>query len=98
MKEMGDMKAVYCGHDHDNDYYGDYFNITLSYGRKTGYGAYGPPPGWLRGARVLEIQENPFSIKTWIRQEDGTKVVSQPLHPPGSQQTFLCCDAIAKKK
>lgn len=22
MKEMGDMRSVHCGHDHDNDYYG----------------------------------------------------------------------------
>jgi pre-mRNA-splicing factor SYF1 len=47
-------------HDHNNDFYGDYYNVTLAYGRKTGYGGYGPPPGWLRGARVLELTENPF--------------------------------------
>lgn len=34
------------------------------YGRKSGYGGYGPPPGWLRGARVIEIHENPFKVWT----------------------------------
>jgi len=98
MKQMGDIMGVYCGHDHNNDYYGVYHNITLAYGRKTGYGAYGPPPGWLRGARVIELSQNPFRITSWIRQEDGTLVLDQPLHKPGDQQTFLCCGASSKKK
>jgi len=97
MKTMGDIVSVHCGHDHDNDYFGDYYDITLAYGRKTGYGAYGPPAGWLRGARVIEITENPFSIAMWIRQEDGSKV-SQPFHVPGSPQFFLCCDALGSEK
>lgn len=25
-----------------------------------------------RGARVFEVTMNPYSIKTWVRQEDGT--------------------------
>lgn len=45
MKELGDIKGVYCGHDHSNDYIGDYHGITLGFGRKTGYGCYGPPWG-----------------------------------------------------
>jgi hypothetical protein len=28
----------------------------LAYGRKSGYGGYGPPEGWLRGARVIELR------------------------------------------
>jgi len=91
--EMGDVKSVHCGHDHDNDFFGDFENITLAYGRKTGYGGYGPPPGWLRGARILEITENPFQIKTWIRQEDGSvvSVQGQPVHFPGLNRYHECC-------
>jgi hypothetical protein len=52
---MGNVKATFCGHDHCNDYWGDYYGISLYYGRKTGYGSYGPFPGDQRGARILEF-------------------------------------------
>jgi len=39
------IKATFCGHDHNNDFHGDYNGIELYYGRKTGYGGYGPPLG-----------------------------------------------------
>jgi hypothetical protein len=42
---------------------GVYGGVRLMYGRKSGYGGYGPPPGWLRGARVIEIHENPFKVQ-----------------------------------
>jgi hypothetical protein len=74
-KEMGDVKFMTVGHDHSNDYAGDYNGITLAYGRKSGYGGYGPPHDWKRGARVIELVEEPFQINTWIRQEDGTQVL-----------------------
>lgn len=54
------------GHDHNNDYYGNYDGVNLAYGRKTGYGAYGPS-GMLHGARVFEVSLNPYKIETWIR-------------------------------
>jgi len=92
-KEMGEVKGVYCGHDHNNDWFGDYYGITLAYGRKTGYGGYGPPPGWLRGARILQITEKPFTIKSWIRQEDGSIVTNQPIHNPDENKYHVCCDA-----
>lgn len=46
--------AVFCGHDHVNDYHGDWKGVDLTYGRVTGWGAYGPPT-WQRGGRLLEI-------------------------------------------
>jgi hypothetical protein len=92
MKAAGDIRGVYCGHDHNNDYWGVFHNITLGYGRKTGYGAYGPPAGWLRGARVIELSHDPvFKHVSWIRQEDLSVVTSQLLHQPGTNQTFKCC-------
>jgi len=91
-REMGDIKYSFCGHDHNNDYYGDYFGITLGYGRKTGYGSYGPPSGWMHGARVIEFTQNSFEIKTWLRVEDGS-IEDQPTQTPGSSYRFVgCCD------
>lgn len=49
------------GHDHNNDYHGEYEGITLSYGRKTGYSCYGPS-NLLHGARVFELTLEPYSI------------------------------------
>ena len=68
-----------CGHDHNNDYYGQYKGINLAYGRKTGYGSYGPYK-FLRGARVFEITEDPYDIETWIR-ENGGFIVRQTEQP-----------------
>lgn len=59
------------GHDHDNDYYGEFDGINLAYGRKTGHACYGPN-NMQRGARVFEVTMNPYKITTWVRQEDGT--------------------------
>lgn len=71
MKEQKTVEWVSVGHDHDNDYYGEYDGINLAYGRKTGYACYGPD-NMQRGARVFEVTMNPYSIETWVRQEDGS--------------------------
>ena len=39
------MKALFVGHDHINDFIVDFEGLQLGYGRKTGYGCYGPAPG-----------------------------------------------------
>ncbi len=52
--EQPTVQWVSCGHDHNNDFYGQYQGIYLAYGRKSGYGSYGPDK-FARGARVFEI-------------------------------------------
>lgn len=52
LKEEKAVQWVSVGHDHNNDYYGEYDGINLAYGRKTGYGSYGPT-GVQNGARVF---------------------------------------------
>ncbi len=52
--EQPTVEWVSAGHDHDNDYYGYYEGVNLAYGRKTGYGGYGPDK-FSRGARVFEV-------------------------------------------
>lgn len=37
----------------------------LAYGRKSGYGGYGPPEGWLRGARVVELRLGEDAAVRW---------------------------------
>ena len=60
--------------DHSTDYWGTYGGIGLSYGRKTGYGSYGPKFE-KRGARMFDLtfdlKSGKMNIDTWIREEDG---------------------------
>ncbi|MFD2924865.1 metallophosphoesterase [Halobacillus naozhouensis] len=61
MLERGDVKGVFCGHDHINTYAGNYYGIMLGYAGSTGFGAYGlsgSEKNRLRGARVFHLDEN----------------------------------------
>jgi len=75
LQQMNHVRIVSCGHDHANDFAGDYNGILLAYGRKTGFGSYGPR-SQLLGARVFEFDSASRSVHTWIRQADGS--VSAP--------------------
>lgn len=74
LKEQPTVDWVTCGHEHANDYYGEYYGINLAYGRKTGYGCYGPTYPSKPGARVFEVTEEPYTIETWIREAGGLKI------------------------
>ncbi|XP_029125097.1 probable inactive purple acid phosphatase 29 isoform X1 [Cajanus cajan] len=74
----GDVKAVFTGHDHLNDFCGNLMNIQLCYAGGFGYHAYGKA-GWPRRARVVVASLNKTregswgdvkSIKTWKRLDD----------------------------
>lgn len=83
MKEMGDMKGMFVGHDHDNDYAVYWKGILLAYGRYTGGNTvYNHLPN---GARVIELDEKAPEFKTWIRLNDGT------------EQSITCPDDFIKK-
>lgn len=76
--EAGDVKAVFAGHDHINDFCGELTGINLCYAGGFGYHAYGKA-GWSRRARVVlatldKTAKNKWgevkSIKTWKRLDD----------------------------
>ncbi|MGG1659237.1 metallophosphoesterase [Brevibacillus sp. NRS-1366] len=61
MLERGDVKGVFCGHDHVNTYVGNYYGILLGYAGNTGFGTYGlegEERNRLRGARIFNLDEN----------------------------------------
>lgn len=61
MLERGDVKGVFVGHDHVNNYVGNYFGITLGYSANTGFATYGlggTENNRLRGARVFTVKED----------------------------------------
>ncbi|CAM6111684.1 unnamed protein product [Calypogeia fissa] len=78
LREEGDVKATFVGHDHVNDYCGSLMGIKLCYGGGTGYHAYGKV-GWSRRARIVVASLDQHSaghftgtpnITTWKRLDD----------------------------
>lgn len=76
--EAGDVKVVFTGHDHVNDFCGELTGIHLCYAGGFGYHAYGKA-GWARRARVVvatleKLEKGGWggvkSIKTWKRLDD----------------------------
>lgn len=68
VRERGDVKGIFCGHDHINTYYGNYHGVILGYSGSTGFGTYGlsgPERNRLKGARVFYYNEsNPWTFQT----------------------------------
>ncbi len=71
MVERGDVQAVFCGHDHSNDYCGKVHGIYLCYGHVTGCETRNPPEG-MHGARVIRLNQGGKSFNTWVRLADGS--------------------------
>ncbi len=79
MKEMGDVKAIITGHDHDNDFALRWQHMFLMYGRYSGgdtvYNNLKPS-----GARVIEFAQDEPGFHSWIRVQGGQ--VMQKMHYP----------------
>lgn len=78
--ERGDVRGVYCGHDHVNNYMGKLRGIELGYDGSLGHYTYprvepdDPANLRVRGGRVFEITDGaPACHKTWMRFKDGSK-------------------------
>lgn len=77
--ERSDVKGIFCGHDHVNNYVGKFHGITLGYNGVVGFHGYPhTPPGdatndRARGGRVFVIDAStPERFKTWMRFRDGS--------------------------
>lgn len=73
------MKASFVGHNHGLDWCCPMNSMYLCFARHTGYGGYGT---WTRGSRIIDIQEDPFRVSTYILLEDGS--ISSWLNIPGT--------------
>lgn len=82
---MGDVIGTFCGHDHTNDFSGTLHGIKLCYGRASGYNTYGKE-GFMRGSRVIQLNQGQHEFATWLRLEDGSVVHEQPTHDPNNAQ------------
>lgn len=83
------MFALFVGHDHSNDYVNDFEGFLLGYGRKTGYGCYGPPKGCVSVEESESVEcsvvvvffrfrEKDFNMETFIVNENLTHEVQKP--------------------
>lgn len=81
MKEMGDVRAMFFGHDHTNDFVGTYEGIDLVNTDGTGFFLYGP--GGDHGGRLIILHEDdPSHYETnMLYWKD---VVKAPLPTDGS--------------
>ena len=77
-------QAIFVGHNHGLDWCCPYEKLWLCFARHTGYGGYGD---WPRGARIIEITQQPFSFRTWIRMEDSV-VYSKVVHGSANQLSY----------
>lgn len=79
MKEMGDVKAIFVGHDHNSDFAAYWNNMFFIYGRFSGcdtvYNDLKP-----NGARVIELTEGKEGFRSWIRLYGGQ--IIQDLNYP----------------
>ena len=76
--DRGDVKGIFCGHHHINNYMGEWMGIKLGYVSSVGYAPYNLPDDdprstHSRGGRVFLInQSDPESFTTWLRFPDGS--------------------------
>lgn len=62
-RESGRVRAVFCGHDHVNDYLGLHREILLAYGRVSGWSGYGD---WQRGGRAIDLNLKDRTFRTRV--------------------------------
>jgi hypothetical protein len=69
--KTGDVKGIFSGHDHLNNYCAALEGIRMGYAGYTGYETYGRD-NIHQGARVFLINENdPVNFRTWISKKRG---------------------------
>lgn len=62
--ERGDVRGMFVGHEHINDYVGNFHGIYLGYAGNIGYATYGlggAQNNRMRGGRIFELNENDLS-------------------------------------
>lgn len=81
MAEKGDVKAIFCGHDHKNCFVGTYKGVDLGYTPSCGFNTYGD--GKLRSVREITLNENNndnYETKPYTFIELCGKRVKRPFY------------------
>lgn len=81
--QRGDVKGIFCGHEHFNDFQGKYCGVTLAYDSCVGYDMMADDD--LRGGRIIDLQED-GSFETRHRklmEIMGKDAIRNPEHYTG---------------
>lgn len=70
------VAGVFCGHDHDNNFDGEFLGIHLIYGNVSGYNCYGQLP---RGYRMITVK--PAELTTSLHHYDLAAVAAPAPFP-----------------
>lgn len=89
MKECGDVRAVFTGHDHDNDYCVMWQGIMLAYGRYSGGDS--SYHNVSAGARVILLHSDSL-LDTWVTLKDGRRLNPLRLDCKGPGGKFVQMD------
>lgn len=86
LKEKGEVKGLYFGHDHNNSFHGDIDGIDVGYTQGAGFNVYGP--GKDRGVRVIDLSTD-GSLNTFdLRYKD---IVGEHLDHPIKYALLQLC-------
>ena len=92
--EVNNIKGIYIGHDHKNDFGGNYKGVDLAYNRKTGSAGRSAKK---LGGRVFKIREylnvykkTYFQYDHYILEEDGNIVFNAEPKRQFKNLQFIC--------
>ena len=87
--QRGDVKGIFCGHEHLCDFQGNYCGITLAYDSAMGYNMSAHDD--LRGGRVIDIYEDGRMYTRHVKLWDimGKKCMRDPEYMEGGCRYFL---------
>ncbi|MEN8123321.1 MAG: metallophosphoesterase family protein [Bacteroidota bacterium] len=69
MVQQGNVLGTFVGHDHDNNYAAQLYNIALCYGYTSVGNSYNRLP--MNGSRIILLEEGKRTFTTWLRRSDG---------------------------
>jgi len=89
--QRGDVKGIFCGHEHLNDFQGRYCGITLAYDSCVGYDMSAHDD--MRGGRVIELHEDGSFDTRHVKLMEllGEEAIRNPdyfegLFPPAARE------------
>ena len=75
IKELGSTQAIFCGHDHANDFCAKYDGVYLVYNQPGGYGTYSLD-GY-QGIVTREEKDRPYAVTLTTVHSDGNIEITQ---------------------
>lgn len=87
--QRGDVKGIFCGHEHLNDFQGRYCGITLAYDSCVGYDMSAHDD--LRGGRIIELHEDGSFDTRHVKLMEllGEAAIRNPDHFEGGITYFI---------